>query len=157
MKRVFGLLALVSYLATLWLGWESQRLVPRATVLRQVGLRQQCFFTNDARLFVCGDNKEIRVYDVLRGELLATWPRAIRDMMPLSELHGDPALVPFRTKGELEIFDLISGKTVGRLTPGQATRLHVYFAPDGKLAATVHDFQTVRVWEVETGRLLREF
>ena len=52
MKRVFGLLALVSYLATLWLGWESQRLVPRATVLRQVGLRQQCFFTNDARLFV---------------------------------------------------------------------------------------------------------
>jgi WD40 repeat protein len=157
MKRVFGFLALLSFLATLWLGWESKRPVPRATVLRQVNRGDTFFFTGDARLFVCGDVKQVRVYDVLRGELLATWPRSIRDMMPTSQLHGDWTLVGFRTKDELEIFDLISGKTVGRLTPGQATRLHVYFAPDGKLAATVHDFQTVRVWEVETGRLLREF
>jgi WD40 repeat protein len=159
MKRVFGLLALVSFLATLWLGWESKRLVPRATVLRQVRVNrnERFWFADHARLFVIANDKQIRVYDVLRGKLLATWPRSIHYLGRVSQpYYSDLALGVFLTEGQVEVFDLISGRTLGRFSPGQGFPYFVYLSPNGKFAATVDDKHTVRIWEVETGRLFRE-
>jgi WD40 repeat protein len=156
MKRVFGLLALLSFLATLWLWWESKRPVPRATVLRQLNVWQICFFTEDGRLFVCGDAKEIRLYDILDGELVACWPRSIDRLESVTGRHNDMALGVYHKGGEVEVFDLIRGKTVSKFFPGEGTAPFVSLSPNGKFAATVHDRQTVRIWEVETGRLFRE-
>jgi WD40 repeat protein len=156
MKRFLGLVALVTWLATPWLWWQSKRPVPRATVLEHVSGDVMSFFTNDARLFISGDRDHISVYDVRRGERLATWPRSLNSVADCCSSPGGQVLVAYHAEQKVEIFDLISGKTVAAFTPGLGSPVHLLLAPNGKLAATVHDNQTLRVWDLATGRSLAE-
>jgi WD40 repeat protein len=126
-------------------------------VLQQVNGGTNQFFASDARLFVCGDADHIRVYDVRRGVRLATRPRSLNAAAAFSGSPDGPALVAFHAGEKVEIFDLISGKTVASFAPGQGSPVRIHLAPNGKLAATDHDNQTLRVWDLETGRLLAEF
>jgi WD40 repeat protein len=157
MKRFIGLVALLSWLATPWLWWQSERPVPRATALQQVNGGTMQFFTSDAQLFICGDDDHIRVYDVRRGERLATWPRSLNAVGTFCGSPDGPALVAFHAGEKVELFDLINGKTVASFAPGPGSPVRIHLAPNGKLAATDHDNQTLRVWDLGTGRSLAEF
>jgi WD40 repeat protein len=157
MTLAVGLFALLSWLATPWLWWHSSRPLPRATVLRQVNAGTTQFFTSGAQLLICGDKQQIRVYDVKRGEQVATWSRSIHAM---AASYGSPessALVAFYAGATVEVFDLLSGKSVASFVPGPGSPLRVYLAPNGKLAVTDHDNQTIRAWNLQTGTLVAEF
>jgi WD40 repeat protein len=153
MKRYAGLVAVLTWLALPWLWWQSERPVPRATVIQQLHGGGEHSFTSDARLFVWGDHEHIHVYDVRTGKQLATRPRlnalAAFPIFPVS-VDG-AALVPLHGDETVQIFDLISGKTVASFAPGPGSPLRIHLAPSGKVAATDHDNRILRVWDLETG------
>ncbi len=157
MKRLIGLVAVLSWLATPWLWWRSDRPVLRATALQHVNGGTMQFFSSDARLFICGDDERIRVYDVERGERLAIWPRSIQSVGAFCGPPGGPVLVAFHAGEEVEIFDLMSGTTVATFSPGPGTPVRIHLASNGKIAVTDHDNQTLRIWEIDTGQQLAEY
>ena len=157
MKRFVGWALLFSWLATPWLWWQSRRPGPRATVLEQVQGGSTRFFTSDARLFICGDANHIGVYDVKRGEQIAIWPRSLHAVETFFGSADNPVLGAVRTREGVEVFDLISGKTVASFAPGPGSPLRIHLAPNGKLAATDHDNQTLRVWDLASGQPVAEF
>jgi WD40 repeat protein len=149
-NRGIGLLCILTWLATPVLWWESRRPVPRETVLRQVGGRAEEFFSDDGRLFICGDGDETRVYDVIEGRHFNTLPRSIHDIA--THCNG---LAAFQNAETVQIVELTTGKTMATFSPKPDVPARIYLAPNGKLAATIHE-NNMRVWDVGAGQLLAE-
>jgi uncharacterized protein (TIGR03067 family) len=59
--------------------------------------------------------------------------------------------------GVVHLWDLHTGKEVGRLRGEKSTIRSIAFAPDGKTVTCVNDAGRVRLWDVASGRLMQSF
>ncbi len=152
MKRWIGLCCLLIWLATPVLWWESRQPVPREIVQCDIGERQRGFFSEDGRLFLYGDEQQVRIYDLVERNHVATLPRSIYDA--LRGGHRGP--LGFKRRDRIELVDLGSGKTIRSFAAGPGPLDWVTLAPNDKVAAVHQMNGSFRLWDVDTGQVLLE-
>jgi WD40 repeat protein len=129
------------------------------------GVDSLAFSPDGARLASAGSDGRARVWDVDTGKRLLQI-RGDHNQEKSAALSPDgKTLLVAGTEGELALWQADSGRRVRDLPPGNESLMIRYatFLPDGRavLAREVGRgnarFNEIRLWEVETGRLLRSF
>jgi WD40 repeat protein len=107
------------------------------------------------RFFVQSDWTEVTVYDLVSGNARYSleFPKQTRNRQLAFSPDGCRLAI---TGYEVRIFDLASGAEVSRLTELGSYTGKIVFSEDGKRVATCVE-EPVRVWDVETGRLLATY
>jgi WD40 repeat protein len=143
--------------------WE----VATGRLLRQWGAAASAVaLSPDGKTVITADyDKHVRFWDTATGEELRAY-----DLGVVAGLlsPGGKAAVSVSKETTLQVWDVAAGKEICRLSREQGWNLHggVAFSPDGRLLATgaatlrdpgvKSDGGGARVWEVATGRELRQ-
>src|SRR5262249_39250287 len=157
-------------------GWDGQRHTCWVWDARtsekkfQIPFGPGCFavaFSPDGRYLVTGDGLgALQVWDAGTGRAvgtLGTHDQVIRGVV-FSRVGGHVAMA--RGNGEVKLWDVtrldkeyLDGKPAPRLTLDDArvpgTSVNVAFSPDGKRLATGGENNSIKVWDVETGKVLQ--
>jgi len=115
------------------------------------GVKGAAFSLDGGRLYTCGEDRTVRAWDLATGQgrVLARHPHRLSGLRLTPA--GDEAVVA-AADGITRIVALPSGALKRVLTGhrGEVNRLRL--SRDGKLAVTSSDDETVRLWDVATGR-----
>src|SRR5689334_375598 len=165
--------------------WDAVTGDPKLTLIGHEGLITAASFSPDGSKVVTGSaDGTVRLWDAATGQISATLTvsrvkkipryRIISRMLHVSdhlsaEFSPDQETVLTNTyckKSPAKLWDVTSGRLRSEL--GGHTRIGVgyqtetvgvkkaQFSPDGKFIAT-QSFETLRLWDVRTGRLVKDF
>lgn len=121
-------------------------------------------YSPDGRLFAWASGKTILLWDVASGQVLRTWKPG-QDGQYISDLEFSPDgrllvagtyLFPRTSSiGQVQLWDVESGKLVQVLAEHLYDVGDVVFSPDGRFLAAVIGRHQIRIWEVGSGLLLQ--
>jgi WD40 repeat protein len=117
-------------------------------------------FSRDGRLLAIGCNKGAYVWDLEANKLAHSFPDA-GNGLPIYIVHLTPDAKTLLTHAHLypaiRLWDLTTGKEVSPLDANARRIDAIQFSRDGKSIATVGPSDPVRLWDTESGKLLRGF
>ncbi|MEZ6072230.1 MAG: hypothetical protein R3C10_18725 [Pirellulales bacterium] len=96
----------------------------------------------------------VTINDAATGKVVSTVPFPLEREMPFT-LSNDGRLVALGIAADVEIKTAVDDQPVSRFTGHGGRVTQVSFSPDATLAVTIADDDTVRLWDVESGRQLR--
>jgi RNA polymerase sigma factor (sigma-70 family) len=108
------------------------------------------------RLAVAGDDKAVRVWDVATGKELYRL-RAAPDQVLCAAFSPDGKLLVTGEPEVARVWGAATGKELRALPVPDHTVASLAFTPDGTTLVTGSFYSDLRVWDVTTGRLLRQF
>jgi len=100
---------------------------------------------------------QVRLYNIVTGDLVRTWPRSRADAQSKIGFSPDGRLVGTGDgpEGDILIWESASVSPASKLAGHQHRVFAVAFSPDGKLIASGSQDATVKLWDIVTGKLLR--
>jgi hypothetical protein len=119
------------------------------------GVRRVLFLPDGKQILTAGFDGVVQLWDVAAGKEIREIKARPGTMIYSVALSPDTKTVALAFREGLQLLDLATGKNVTHGDMGKAPCSAVCFAGDGKILATGNE-TTVKVWEVATGRLIRE-
>jgi WD40 repeat protein len=122
--------------------------------------RPLCFSADGQTLTTLGDDGKARVWDMERGEELRRFPVPVEGRLGMNALSPDGktwASVSQNGQSDLVLWNAATGEKRHVLLEKGYWIGALAFSPDGRTLFSWSGDQKVRVWEVTTGRRLREF
>lgn len=125
---------------------------------RDTDIASRAALLPDGRRLLSGGNRSLRLWDVAAGRLLQTLPNpTLINVVALSP-DGKVALVgaAYRGGGVITRWDLTAGKVSGRLVGHASEVSEISFSADSATALSAGDDDTLILWDVSKGTILRE-
>jgi WD40 repeat protein len=127
--------------------------------------KQVCVTERVPRVFDSGRHSGAKLWDAATGEMQRDLSADLKDMhIAAAAYSSDGKLLALARGGEIDgnngkvyLFDPATGKNVGELAPGHLNgATDVAFHPDGKHLASAGRDTTVRLWNLEDGKQVKE-
>lgn len=111
----------------------------------------------DNILASCSSDETFKLWDIETGECIKTF----YDTSPVYSIVFSPtdeqSLASCNEEGDIKLWNINERKPKNILTEHTQRIWSLDFSPDGKLLASGSDDETVKVWEIATGKLIRDF
>lgn len=109
----------------------------------------------DDRLLLTGcDDRRLRVFDLVSGEMLCEWEAHGNWVVSVCWLPDSRHALSGSTEGTLRMWDITGGKLVREFPDHGSTVLCIAASPDGSKVLTGSDNRTVRLFDAASGKLL---
>ncbi|HEV2666644.1 MAG TPA: AAA-like domain-containing protein, partial [Blastocatellia bacterium] len=112
------------------------------------------FFPDNRRLVTGGDDRVVRVWDIVTGQQLMALSGHSDDINSVAVSPDGRTLASASYDKTAKIWSAATGQELGALKKHSAVVDSVIFSPDGRKLATVGQDKTVRLWDVGSGREL---
>jgi WD40 repeat protein len=124
------------------------------------GCQQNLVITPEGRTILTGTNDGLRRWDLMTGEELSRVPLPLHDVRVLAVRPEDGLLAASGDGPNIVLFDLKAGQVRTVLTessgrPGAQVQ-SLAFSPDGRQLLSAGTARVVQLWDVESGKLVRE-
>jgi WD40 repeat protein len=118
------------------------------------------FSPDGKRLASCGMDGMIRTFDPVTGKPIGAWLAEVRPEYPRMRFSPDGKVLASMDGGRpvVSLWDPITGAEVRRLERAQMSLSAIGFTPDSeRLIAAYEGVGGLGLWEVKTGKLLKDF
>ncbi len=111
--------------------------------------------SEDGRYALSGsDDGKARLWDLISGELIHTWPHVAKVSKVQLSPDGQYAMTN-SASGGIFIWNTKTGKLIRRLNKIRATLASAVFSPDSKTIATGYSREEIILWDIKTGEKLQ--
>ncbi|MGE3804961.1 MAG: protein kinase [Gemmataceae bacterium] len=115
-----------------------------------------CVHVHGSSVFASSADGTVGIFDIASAALLRSFPKRSDWALAVSP-DGQHALSAIDHKGELLLWETTKGNFLRRFNGHTELVRRLAFSPDGKLALSSSRDQSVRLWEVATGKELHCF
>ena len=115
-------------------------------------------FTPDSKTLIASDKDTFRAFNANTGEAVKTIsaPKGVRSNFVLFTKDGK-TMITANSDGAIRFYDWEKGEVGQTLEGHQSPMIGLVLSPSGKLLASSGLDRLVKVWDVETGKLVQEF
>lgn len=123
--------------------------------------RSSRIFSEDSRLLAIGcENQNVFIMDSATGNRLQELQGEVHDFgedgIRQIDLSSESEIIVTLSTNEIIVWDFNTGMEIGSMKEHSLTQSVAAVSPDGKLIAAGYGSEVVRVWELESGKLLWE-
>ena len=113
-------------------------------------------FSADGRVLAAGDRRSVRMWDVATGNEMRAPAAGDHDELTFSR-DGRLLVLRMENYGAVDVLDAASGSKLYTIGSGDRDLPRPVFSPEQRWLAAGDKNGAIKVWEVATGRLTREF
>ena len=114
-----------------------------------------CFSPDGSRLLSCGDDRNIKLWDVASGQCIRTFGENTQAESIIFSPDGKKALSN-NLNNTIKMWDVETGKCIRTFAENRPGFESVCFSPDGKTVLS-RDSETIELFDIETWQCLRTF
>jgi WD40 repeat protein len=120
------------------------------------GMIPFAFDSSGDRLFTHGDDQKVRIWDINSGLCLKTLSKHTKGFWQVSLNEDQKMIATAELDYSVGILNLENGEVIRKMAGGHTAWVRmVSFSPDGHFLASGSEDQTVRLWDVLTGKCLQ--
>ncbi|MCI0389092.1 MAG: WD40 repeat domain-containing protein, partial [Acidobacteria bacterium] len=112
------------------------------------------FFPDNRRLVTGGDDRVVRVWDVVTGQQLMSLSGHTDNILSVAVSPDGQTLASASYDQTAKLWNAVTSQEMATLRGHTAALWSVAFSPDGRKLATASEDETVRLWDVASGREL---